>query len=84
MANEVSIYEPRKMGRVIRALPPVNTFFRSTFFKNEEIVAKSNFIQLSFSLLKGNECTRVSQSLIKMFKINSYFCSDKTFYHNKL
>ena len=36
MANEVSIYEPRKMGRVIQKLPPVNTFFRSTFFKNEE------------------------------------------------
>lgn len=36
MANEVSIYEPRKMGRVVLALPPVNTFFRSTFFKNEE------------------------------------------------
>lgn len=37
MANEtVSIYEPRTMGRVVTKLPPVHTFFRSTFFKNEE------------------------------------------------
>ena len=36
MANEVSIYQPRKMGRVVRSLPPVRTFFRSTFFKNVE------------------------------------------------
>lgn len=36
MANEVSIYEPRRMGRVVEKLPPVRTFFRSTFFKNEE------------------------------------------------
>lgn len=36
MANEVSIYEPRTMGRVVSKLPPVRTFFRSTFFKHEE------------------------------------------------
>lgn len=36
MANEVSIYEPRTMGRVIQKLPPVRTFFRSTFFRHEE------------------------------------------------
>ena len=36
MGNEVDIYTPRRMGRVIEKLPPVNTFFRSTFFKNEE------------------------------------------------
>ena len=36
MSNEVSIYEPRTMGRVIQKLPPVRTFFRSTFFKHEE------------------------------------------------
>lgn len=37
MANEsVSIYDPRTMGRVVSKLPPVHTFFRSTFFKNEE------------------------------------------------
>ena len=42
MANEVSIYEPRTMGRVIQKLPPVKTFFRSTFFKHEEtFVTKS-------------------------------------------
>lgn len=36
MANEVSIYDPRTMGRVVSKLPPVRTFFRSTFFKHEE------------------------------------------------
>ena len=36
MANEVSIYEPRTMGRVIEKLPPVRTFFKSTFFRHEE------------------------------------------------
>lgn len=36
MANEVSIYEPRTMGRVVQKLPPVRTFFRSTFFRHEE------------------------------------------------
>ena len=36
MAETVSIYEPRTMGRVVTKLPPVHTFFRSTFFKNEE------------------------------------------------
>ena len=42
MANEVSIYEPRTMGRVIQKLPPVRTFFRSTFFNHEEtFVTKS-------------------------------------------
>lgn len=36
MANEVSIYDPRTMGRVVTKLPPAHTFFRSTFFRNEE------------------------------------------------
>lgn len=42
MANEVSIYEPRTMGRIIEKLPPVRTFFRSTFFKNEETFVTKN------------------------------------------
>lgn len=42
MANEVSIYEPRTMGRVVEKLPPVRTFFRSTFFKNEETFITKN------------------------------------------
>ncbi len=36
MPHEVSIYDPRTMGRVVTKLPPVHTFFRSTFFKHEE------------------------------------------------
>lgn len=37
-----SLYETRTMGRVVTALPPVNTFFRSTFFnKIETFVTKT-------------------------------------------
>ena len=36
MPNTVSIYEPRTMMGVIRKLPPVHTFFRSTFFNHEK------------------------------------------------
>lgn len=42
MANEVSIYEPRTMGRVVSKLPPVRTFFRSTFFRHEETFVTKN------------------------------------------
>lgn len=42
MANEVSIYEPRTMGRIVSKLPPVRTFFRSTFFKHEETFVTKN------------------------------------------
>jgi hypothetical protein len=34
MANEVSIYEPRTMGKIVLRMPPVRTFFRTTFFIN--------------------------------------------------
>ena len=43
MANEVSIYEPRTMGRVVQKLPPVRTFFRSTFFRHEETFTTKPF-----------------------------------------
>ena len=36
MPNEVIIYEPRTMGRIVEKLPPVRTFFRDTFFRREE------------------------------------------------
>ena len=36
MPNEVSIYEPRTMGRIVEKLPPVRTFFRDTFFRREQ------------------------------------------------
>lgn len=36
MPNTVSIYEPRTMMGVIRKMPPVHTFFRSTFFSHEK------------------------------------------------
>lgn len=34
MAYEVSIFEPRTMGRLISRMPTVRTFFRDTFFRN--------------------------------------------------
>lgn len=34
MAYEVSIFEPRTMGKLISRMPPVRTFFRDTFFRN--------------------------------------------------
>ena len=36
MANEVSIYAPRTMNRIVTSMPPVHMFFRNTFFKREE------------------------------------------------
>ena len=34
MAIQDTIYTPRTLGKVIRRMPPVHTFFRSTFFRN--------------------------------------------------
>lgn len=34
MANEISIYEPRTMAKIVSRMPMVHTFFRTTFFKN--------------------------------------------------
>lgn len=42
MPNTVSIYEPRTMMGVIRKLPPVHTFFRSTFFSHERTFVTKN------------------------------------------
>lgn len=51
MPNTVSIYDPRTMGRVVRKMPQVHTFFRDTFFKNEEtFVTKS----VDVDFVKGN------------------------------
>lgn len=51
MSNEVSIYELRTMGRVIRSLPPVHSFFRSTFFTNEETFDTES---VDVDFVKGN------------------------------
>ena len=55
MANEVSIYEPRTMGRVVQKLPPVRTFFRSTFFKHEETFTTKN-VDVDFRKGSRNVC----------------------------
>lgn len=42
MPNTVSIYDPRTMGKLVSRMPAVHTFFRSTFFKNEETFVTKN------------------------------------------
>ena len=36
MAIETTIYTPRTLGKLVRRMPPVHTFFRDTFFKNRQ------------------------------------------------
>ena len=36
MPYEVSIFDPRTMGRLVSRMPPVRTFFRDTFFRHTE------------------------------------------------
>ena len=36
MPYEVSIFDPRTMGKLISRMPPVRTFFRDTFFRHTE------------------------------------------------
>lgn len=35
MAN-ISIYDPRTMGKLVERMPKVHTFIKSTFFRNVE------------------------------------------------
>ena len=35
MAN-ISIYDPRTMGKLVERMPKVQTFIKSTFFRNVE------------------------------------------------
>ena len=39
MPYEVSIFDPRTMGRLVSRMPPVRTFFRDTFFRHTETFA---------------------------------------------
>ena len=42
MANEISIFDPRTMGKIVTRMPSVHTFFKSTFFKTPKtFVTKS-------------------------------------------
>lgn len=53
MANEItySLYDPRTMGGVVRRMPPLHTFIKSTFFKRTQtFVTKS--VDVDFK--KGN------------------------------
>ena len=36
MAIETDIYTPRTMGKIVRRLPPIRTFFLDTFFRNRK------------------------------------------------
>jgi hypothetical protein len=51
MANEVSIYEPRTMGKVISRMPEAHTFIKSTFFRN---VQTFNTKSVDVDFKKGN------------------------------
>ncbi len=33
MGIETTIYTPRTLGKLVRRMPPVHTFFRDTFFQ---------------------------------------------------
>ena len=42
MAIETDIYTPRTLGKLVRRLPPVRTFFLDTFFRTKKtFVTKS-------------------------------------------
>ncbi|MEA5057767.1 MAG: major capsid protein [Anaerotignum propionicum] len=47
----INIYEPRTMGKLITRIPPVNTFFRDTFFKNIRTFSTKS-VEVDFK--KGN------------------------------
>lgn len=51
MANEISIYNPRTMGRIVERLPQERTFLRDTFFRNEEIFTTE---KVDVDYVKGN------------------------------
>lgn len=51
MANEISIFEPRTMGKVVSRMPKVFTFFRTTFFKNVQTFTTKS-VDVDFK--KGN------------------------------
>ncbi|MBU5438296.1 major capsid protein [Tissierella sp. MSJ-40] len=51
MANEISIFDPRTMGKVVYRMPAVHTFFRTTFFKNVQTFSTKS-VDVDFK--KGN------------------------------
>jgi hypothetical protein len=49
--NQVSIFEPRTMDKIVKRLPPVHTFFLSTFFKRTKTFTTKS-VDVDFK--KGN------------------------------
>ena len=49
--DQISIFEPRTMGKVISRLAPVRTFFRSTFFNRTKTF---NTKSVDYDMKKGN------------------------------
>ena len=78
MANEVSIYEPRTMGRVVQKLPPVRTFFRSTFFRHEETFTTKD-VDVDFQKGQQKGCT-VRQQISWWKGSAKHWLSDKDIY----
>ena len=52
MGIETTIYTPRTLGKLVRRMPPVHTFFRDTFFKNRRTFnTKSVDVDFKLSLI---------------------------------
>lgn len=51
MPNEISIFDPRTMDKIIRRMPPIHTFFKSTFFKHTKTFTTQS-VDVDFK--KGN------------------------------
>ena len=45
MAIETDIYTPRTLGKLVRRLPPVRTFFLDTFFRNKRTFYTKSVVQ---------------------------------------
>lgn len=43
MPNQIDLYEPRKLMRVVRSNPPVRTFLRDTFFRDRKTFTTKTF-----------------------------------------
>lgn len=47
----ISIYDPRTMGEIVRRMPPIHTFFKSTFFKRTKTFTT---LSVDVDFKKGN------------------------------
>jgi hypothetical protein len=43
MGNEINLYEPRKLMKVVKSVPPVTTFLRDKFFRSRQTFVTETF-----------------------------------------